>query len=557
MHIFRLRFAVWLFAAWAVVFLGAAQAASWTAAGKMPGLRHDHTATLLPNGKVLVTGGQSNSSTASAVLYDPAIDAWNPAGSLPQARYSHTATQLPNGKILIAGGYTSSSLASAGLYDPATSTWTATAAMPLGRVNHAAALLPNGKVLVTGGNGSDGRILASAVLYDPAIGTWSPTGSMPEIRYAHTATRLPNGKILVTGGHNGNAALANAALYDLTTNLWTPISPMPEPRWDHTATLLPNGKVLITGGDGGDNSSGRSTLASAVLYDPATDTWTPTSGMLEARSGHTATLLPNGKVLVAGGRYFSGSGTPQPLATAELYTPDISHSDLTVTAIALSPAAPAANVAFTAKVTVKNQGATATDGGKLLVWVNQSAAPACSTAATQSLAVGTLAAGASKTLTLAGLKVATEGVKTFRAFVDGHCATAETNESNNQRTLRYRAYGTLPDFTVSAITLNPASPTANTAFTATVTVKNQGTAAGDAGYLDIWTNQSAAQSCGAVGDAWAAIGPLTPGATKTVTLNLLADTPGTKTLRAFANSWCGLGESNQTNNQLGKSYTVQ
>jgi len=120
-------------------------------------------------------------------------------GSLATARYFHTATLLPNGKVLVAGGaigYTP--LASAELYDPATGTWTATESLHTARFFHTATLLPNGKVLVAGGAGNG--YLASAELYDPATETWTATGSLHTARDLHTATLLPNGKVLVAGG---------------------------------------------------------------------------------------------------------------------------------------------------------------------------------------------------------------------------------------------------------------------------------------------------------------------------------------------------------------------
>ena len=119
------------------------------------------------------------------------------------ARASHTATLLPNGKVLVAGGYNGSSyLASAELYDPASGSWSYTRSMAATRENHTAMLLPNGKVLVAGGyNGSS--YLTSAELFDPnsgASGSWSATGSLATERYLHTATLLPNGKVLIAGG---------------------------------------------------------------------------------------------------------------------------------------------------------------------------------------------------------------------------------------------------------------------------------------------------------------------------------------------------------------------
>src|SRR5450432_1708322 len=121
-------------------------------------------------------------------------------GSLATARVSHTATALPNGKVLVAGGagINFGTLASAELYDPASGTWTTTGSLASARAGQTATLLPNGKVLVAAGFG--GPSLASAELYDPASGTWTATGGLAIARYNHTATLLPNGKVLVAGG---------------------------------------------------------------------------------------------------------------------------------------------------------------------------------------------------------------------------------------------------------------------------------------------------------------------------------------------------------------------
>src|SRR6266550_3634306 len=121
--------------------------------GSLNTARDNHTATLLPNGKVLVAGGAGNISNFlnSAELYDPASGSWTATGSLNTARYSHTATLLPNGKVLVAGGFNGSFLTSAELYDPASGSWTATGSLNTGRDFHTATLLPNGKVLVAGG----------------------------------------------------------------------------------------------------------------------------------------------------------------------------------------------------------------------------------------------------------------------------------------------------------------------------------------------------------------------------------------------------------------------
>ena len=130
---------------------------------------------------------------------------WISNASMTTARYDHTATLLPNGKVLVAGGgYSAVYLSSAELYDPSTVTRTATGSMAANRAMHTATLLPNGKVLVAGGLTSQGTKNLSnngAELYDPTTGTWKVTGAMATARYSHTATLLPSGKVLVAGGN--------------------------------------------------------------------------------------------------------------------------------------------------------------------------------------------------------------------------------------------------------------------------------------------------------------------------------------------------------------------
>jgi hypothetical protein len=279
-----------------------------------------HTATLLPDGTVLVAGGYG---PASAELYDPSSGSWTATGNMNEGRGDHTATLLPDGRVLVAGGSSGPApLASAELYDPSSGTWAATGNMIEGRVNHTATLLPDGQVLVAGGGGSGTLMgpapLASAELYDPSSGSWTATGNMNEVR-GGTATLLPHGTVLVAGGSSGPAPLASAELYDPISGTWTATGNMLEVRSRHTATLLPDGTVLVTGGIS-TSSGSYDALTSAELYDPGSGTWTATGNMIEVRSGHTATLLPDGRVLVTGGISSIRRGY-DPLASAELYDP--------------------------------------------------------------------------------------------------------------------------------------------------------------------------------------------------------------------------------------------
>ena len=236
--------------------------------------------------------------------------------SMGTARIDQTATLLPSGQVLIAGGYnnTDGSLSSAELYDPASGTWTATGGMVDGRYSHTATLLPSGQVLVAGGYNNADRFLNSVELYDPASGTWTATGSMIDARFNHTATLLLSGQVLVAGGHNNfDGSLSSAELYDPASGTWTATDSMSIARSHHTAALMTSGKVLVAGG--GKGTGRHMHLSSATLYDPATGRWTATDSMGTARSDHTATLLPSGRVLVAGGHNnFNGY-----LSNAELY----------------------------------------------------------------------------------------------------------------------------------------------------------------------------------------------------------------------------------------------
>jgi len=229
-------------------------------------------------------------------------------------------------------------------------------------------------------------------------------------------------------------------------------------------------------------------------------------------------------------------------------------SDFVVTAVTLTPTAPEVNGTFSAQITITNQGGAPGDGGSLQVWSHQPTAQNCGAASGNAVAVGRLAAGASTTLTIAGLAAGDAGNKMLRAFIDSACATFESNETNNQYTQTYLVSAT--DFVITSVALYSPSAAANGTFDAMVTVKNQGTAPGDAGQLTIWANQPTVQNCRASGDYSVAVGRLAAGASKNLIVSTLpAGNAGSKTLRAFVDSGCDFTEFNEDNNQNTKTYT--
>lgn len=172
-----------------------------------------------------------------------------------------------------------------------------------------------------------------ALVVDPGVaraqeGSWAPTGSLTQGRFSHTTTLLLNGHVLAAGGHTATTTLNSAELYNPLTETWSPTGPMATGRWSHTATLLPDGRVLVAGGFGEyvPNANAQPVLDSVELYDPATGTWAPAPPMNVRRALHSAALLEDGRVLVAGGRTCNA---PPPTAcnftfrtaTAEIFDP--------------------------------------------------------------------------------------------------------------------------------------------------------------------------------------------------------------------------------------------
>jgi hypothetical protein len=302
------------------------------------GPQNPQTATTLANGQVLLTIGD----TASAELYDPKHASIKTTGSLRQPRISdYQATLLNNGRVLVTGGkdVSGNPILTADLYNPRTHRFTDGGTSNLSEMD-TATLLQNGQVLVTDGATSN------AELYNSKRRTFTPTGSMAEVhasiflRAGYTATLLRNGRVLIAGGVQNFGNTNEAELYDPSSGTFTPTGSMKGNRWFHTATLLQDGTVLMAGSCGYQNVL----FDTAELYDPGTGQFTPTARLLtENRCYHSATLLPNGQVLIAGGWDYI-----QPpvgfiiteIATAELYDP--STQTFSATASMTSPRAGAA-----------------------------------------------------------------------------------------------------------------------------------------------------------------------------------------------------------------------
>jgi hypothetical protein len=303
----------------------AADPVAFRATGMMVGARRCHTATVLADGRVLVTGGELDADGAkldSVELFDAATETWTALAPMPEPRSNHTATLLEDGRVLVAGGGDNSSIgvpsgeeatASALLFDPATGTFSPTGSMSDARAQHRAERLPDGRVLVVGG-GTDEVFspcgptpdcnvavsLASAELYDPASGSWSAADSMAESRLTFTLTALGDGGLLAVAGFSSDAddTIASVERFDPETLTWSAAAPLATgTRLHHAAAALGSGGVVVAGG----KTANVAPLAKVERFDLAAGTWSEVAELNAPRTGAAMASLQSGRALTAGG----------------------------------------------------------------------------------------------------------------------------------------------------------------------------------------------------------------------------------------------------------------
>lgn len=275
----------------------------WTAAPDTTIPRCNHTATMLKDGRILVVGGASPTELKPATieLFEPSTGVWRVCGDALEARSSHTATLLKNGKVLVAGGrFKKGCICETELFDPETGAWTLSGNMRVGRSAAAACLLQDGRVLVSGGCDFDENQeqvpLSSCEIFNPETNTWTVTGSMAHARHTHIAAVLGDGSVIVAGD-NGNL-LDDSEIFNPKTNTWSSGGTLSGIRGANAAAgLLSDGRLVLIGGMANDRL-----VKNIECYDGVTKLWSKQAELNIPRSQCSASFLPDGRIIVVGGR---------------------------------------------------------------------------------------------------------------------------------------------------------------------------------------------------------------------------------------------------------------
>lgn len=291
--------------------------------------RTGHTATLLRDGRVLVAGGNFERElqgsgefhaippgSRGAEIFDTATGRWSFTAAMNRGRRGHAAVLLDDGRVFVVGGESSYAYrflpgGTAEIYDPAADTWSPTSPMSMyqARFALAATRLADGRVLVTGGGDLDGWSFG-AEIYDPSTDSWSLTPGLAEARFGHTASALDDGRVLVVGGvdNNSGAALGPEMLDPLSRSSEPPAA-MFSKRVGHEASPLSGGRLLVSGGSASPQTD---------IYDPASARWSAGSELATNRAYHAAIPLADGSVVLLGGADLTEE-QPVPLASVELW----------------------------------------------------------------------------------------------------------------------------------------------------------------------------------------------------------------------------------------------
>jgi hypothetical protein len=282
---------------------------SFTLTTPMNGPRSYHGAALLPGGRVLVVGGSGANFAlqASAEIYDIASATWRTVGSMSTVRRLPRVVPLADGRVLVIGSDVDSGNNSSEIFDPVSETFGAAVTIPfnlaarisVSSASAAVGLLPDGRVLFAGGitSGASINYLSAAYLWDPVTNQWSATGSLSVPRYSGSFSLLPNGKVLLAGGHTDLVMTNTSDVYDPATGLFSAGPTLVKTRMEHLAVTQADGSVLLVGGI----AASYSLETTIERYDPQSNSFAAVGSLLSGRRASTANLVAGGRVLSIGG----------------------------------------------------------------------------------------------------------------------------------------------------------------------------------------------------------------------------------------------------------------